>query len=252
MLEKMRKYRYRKHLKPIIITLLIMILIFSVLVLVLNIDTVGDIRYRRTIMGATASSLLGMTWRADLGYFISVESAATASYTGGIPREIMRFEDGSYILAIFPGDARGPFYRRLTPLINLFLFIEQEDGSVYLLSTVSQGIEALFYNVQGNWYDEDRIARDLVFANINHEMTMRVNEQVPIYYGVGMGYPPNYMSILGYEPDNIIAFTYRGEDYFFWYYLSATEFGEIISENIDIEDFILGEVIALFEIQIVR
>ncbi|MCL2611461.1 MAG: hypothetical protein FWE02_07300, partial [Defluviitaleaceae bacterium] len=215
-----------------------MILIFSVLVLVLNIDTVGDIRYRRTTMGGVAIASVNMMWEADLGYFISVESVAAVSYTGGIPREIMRFKEESYTLAIFPGDARGPFYRRLTPLINLFLFIEQEDGSVYLLLRKSQGIEALFYNVQGNWYDEDRIARDLVFANINYEMTMRVNEQVPIYYGVGMGYPPNYMSILGYEPDNIIAFTYRGEDYFFWYYLSATEFGEIISENIDIEDFI--------------
>ena len=61
-----------------------------------------------------------------------------------------------------------------------------------------------------------------------------------------------YLCILT-EPDNIIPFVYRGEDYFFRYYLSTPEFSDVLSANIDLSSsFMLAEVIELFDIQVYR
>ena len=117
----------------------------------------------------------------------------------------------------------------------------------------TQGIESLALDTSATWHDLDRIARDIIMAHVQAPITSRVNGDIPIFYGVGVGQPPAYISILGLEPDEIISFEFRRNQYFFWYYLSTPHFGEILAENIDIsESFTLAEIIELFDIRVVR
>jgi len=226
-------------------------LLSLLLVAILNIDLHGDIRYRKTMLGALAITSSRIMLEFEWGYFEDVESAT--SYLGEDIREVVRFEEGSYLFVIFPGDVEGPFYRPFTSVIYSYLFLKQENSMLYLLQRWTQGIESLYADPRGNWYDEDRVARDIVYAYVQSEITARVNRGIPLLYGVGTGNPPAYMSILGYEPDRMILFEHRGEIYFFWYYRSKSQFGEILSMNIDVsEPFTLGEVIVLFDIQIIQ
>ena len=161
--------------------------------------------------------------------------------------QIISFEKDSYIFAVFPtrhwqGDT----------LIDLFLFEVRANQISYPLYAWVEGVERSSIVLDGIWYDEDRIARDLISAYVVREVTLKVNNGIPIYYGVGIGFPPQQISILGYEPDNIIHFEYDEEDYFFWYYLANPEFGDLISEYIDLSSKTLGEIIELFDIQVIR
>lgn len=166
--------------------------------------------------------------------------------------QIIFFEEEDYILSIFPGKIAGPFYRPNVPSIFLFLLQIRDDERYLPINQWVQGIEALFYDIRGIWYDEDRIARDLILSYIRSNITMQVNNGIPIYYGVGVGLPPEKILILGHEPDNIIHFEYENEDYFFWYYLSDHDFSNLISNRIDLSSKTLGEIIELFDIQVIR
>ena len=57
---------------------------------------------------------------------------------------------------------------------------------------------------------------------------------------------------MGGEPNAIVSFEYRGENYYFWYYRLKYHFGDILEYNIDIQAFTLAEIIALFDIQLIR
>ena len=104
-------------------------------------------------------------------YFDNLESAIAGIFSEGpslyTRDEIVRFESEQYLLVFFPGDIEGPFFRQLTPSIFSFLFeIRKDDGMLSLLYQWPQGIEApLLSDVRGFWEDEDRIARDIVYAN---------------------------------------------------------------------------------------
>jgi len=243
----------KKIIKYVCLAVGIILLASLLLVIIVNIDLRGDIRYHRTMMGISATTLSRMLSETDFGYFEDIESAIVGYFEEGPPREVVRFEEEDYLLVIFPGDVLGPFFERYTPIIHMYLFMKQENGMLKQIHAFPQGIESLGHDTRGNWYDEDRIARDIVYAHVQSGITARVNNGVPLLYGVGVGHPPAYMSILGYEPDVIIPFTYRDADYFFWYYRTMPQFGEILSANIDISDmFTFGEVIELFDIQVQR
>ena len=71
-----------------------------------------------------------------------------------------------------------------------------------------------------------------------------------MFYGVGIGDIPRRLSILGYEPDNIIPFVYNEEDYFLWYYHDMTKLSALLEAHIDFDAFTLAEVIDLLEIEV--
>jgi len=240
--------------------LIALILFAIVMLIVLNIDTVGNVRYLPNSMGMVATSQARTTREFEnylSGYeFENVKVALTTFFEAGITaqnfQEIVRFEESPYLFLFAPGYIRGPFYRPRNPAIFSFLFIERENGRFSPLNKWTQGIEALFYDARGMWHDEDRVARDIVIAHVQEEITSRINGY-PIFYGVGVGSPPISLSILGYEPDAIIPFEFGGEHYFFWYYRFASGFGELLADNIDITSlFTLAEVIELFDIQVVQ
>jgi len=133
------------------------------------------------------------------------------------------------------------------------MFLERPNGMVTPVYYWAHGIESLLIDRRGVWHNEDRVARDIVMSYVQEEMTSRVNSGIPLYYGVGVGDPPDYISILGIEPDRIIPFEFSGEQYFLWYFTSPVPFGEILSENIDITThFALAEVIELLNIRVAR
>jgi len=79
----------------------------------------------------------------------------------------------------------------------------------------------------------------------NSKSAVLINEKIGLF---STTLAPRFMS----ETDNIIPFEFRGNQYFFWYYLSTPHFGEILAENIDIsQSFMLAEVIELFDIRVV-
>jgi len=233
------------------------------MVILIEIDTTGEIRYHQSMMGRVAASSYGlMLGRAyetaqyfDYLELEDVESILTLfgeynHYT----ETIISFESEAYILVFATVDLRGSFLRAPTHNIMAFLVLRRESGMLTSPYRWFQGIDALFYDTKGVWHDEDRVARDIVLAHVYESITSRVNGGVPIFYGVGIGTPPQHISIAGYEPDNIVTFYHRGESYFFWYYLSAPQFGEVLSENFDVAEsnIILAEIIELFDIQVVR
>jgi len=171
-------------------------------------------------------------------------------------QEIMRLEEGSYIFIFTPGYVFRPTQRPLEPHIPtvfLTLFIERENSMISPVYLWRHGIESFIDYLSGILHDEDRIARDIVLSHIQADITSRVNGGVPIFYGVGVGSPPEHIFILGLEPDEIIAFDFRDDQYFLWYYLSTPHFGDILAENIDIsESFTLAETIELFDIRVYR
>jgi len=224
------------------------------------IDTRGEVRYfQQGMLGGSALAQVRLRDtvrddpRFDLGYFEDVKSAVASYFGEDNPQEIVKFEEEKYLLVLFPSDVQGSFFDPLIPSIFFFLFEYQANDTLLLRDQWAQGIENLIQDRAGIWHDEDRVARDIVLASVQERFTAQVNGGTPLYYGVGVGSPPSYMSILGYEPDNIVAFTYRGEDYFFWYYLDKPEFGHELSRSVNISaSFTFAEIINLFNIKVVR
>lgn len=229
------------------------------LFLVLAVRLIGAnriMRYELTTMGTVALTTLELRAKVNddrdsRTFFEDTETAIEFYFRYDLSQkgfEIARFEGEDSLLIVLSGNIR-KFMSR-TPSIFLFLIERDEYGTYSFVNDWVQGIEALFDDSRGRWYAEDRVARDIVLAYIKEEITAQINRQVPLYYGVGVGVPPAYFSILGHSPDGIIPFEYRGQDYFFWYYSSCHQFGEMFRQNIDIHYFRLAEVIDFFEIQI--
>ena len=214
-----------------------------------------NIRYQTTTLGTAA---LAMFWgvadettREHLTSFVSIESAIDFYFRRDLSQkgeEIVRFEEAQYSLVVFSGNINNFLSR--TPAIGLLLFEKVDDGTYYMLASWVQGMEALFYNRTGRWQAEDRVARDIVLASIKEEATAKINGGIPLYYGVGVGQPPSCISVLGYNPDAIIAFEYRGQEYFFWYYRSDHQFGRVLQQNIDIHSFALADIIMLLDVRV--
>ena len=83
------------------------------------------------------------------------------------------------------------------PLIVLLLFEKRGNQFSYPHGWL-QGTRTANFHRRGIWYDEDKIASDLIVAAVRRDMTAKVNNGVSIYYGVGVGYPPQQILILGY------------------------------------------------------
>ena len=171
-------------------------------------------------------------------------------------REMKRFEYDGEIFVIFVMDNASPHSH-----LVFHLFLTDGDMISYPLYAWSQDIAGCSINRRRIYFDEDRIARDIMWSFYAQPVTSRVNNGNPIYYGVGLGASPAYMSILGYQPDNIVSFTHSGNEYFFWYYLNAPLFTEVYKRYVNVETaedtnrarFLRhGDVIEIFDIQIVR
>ena len=186
----------------------------------------------------------------------STESSISAFFdeitqTTKMGDEIIRFEEDGYLLSIYSGEAASysfAFLTRQAPIITLLL-LETDNvkysAPQYFLIHV---IDTMYYDY-GVWYNEDRIARDVVISHFRGEITSKVNNGNTLFYGVGIGAIPE-ISILGYAPDNIIPFVYDDEDYFFWYYYDMSMLSDILEAHIDFEAFTLAEVIELLEIEV--
>ena len=248
---------YQKFLLSIPLFFLVM---FITLFLLINIDLSGDIRYQQTYFGRISIFFYNANrnFEPDLSRreFNDVKTAVTTFFDVNIMpqnyQEIVRFEGDGYKFIFLPIYTVLTAIRPRNPVIISLLFTERENEMVSPLDLWTQGIEFLALDTSGTWHPEDRIARDIVIAHVQESVTSRANGGIPIFYGAGVGYPPTYISILGLQPDNIIPFEFRGNQYFFWYYLSTPHFGEILAENIDIsQSFMLAEVIELFDIRVV-
>jgi len=221
----------------------------------------GEVRYHKTEFAASEIWFFDF-WSnpfREIGYFTDLDTAIDGAFSeisiNERNDEIVRFKyDNEYLIVFASYITGGNLFHPIIPIMRIFLFEEHENGNVSVEHFWFQETEAILNERRRLLFDEDRIARDIVMSQIYSDVTARANGGVPIFYGVGVGIPPTYMSILGYEPDNVFLFEYRGKEYFFWYYLSAPYFGEVLSDNIDIAgtSIILAEVIELFDIQIVR
>ena len=251
----------RKHevviirLVTVLVSVIVLICVLGVILTRIDISK-SDVRYKSSMIGGLASDRYRLASESDPDFdsFESVE-AIISPYRerSNLPiEEIVRFETESCILLFLTSDLLGFLNRPITPIIIVTLINKGDDGILHPVIQLYQGVEADLTDTRGIWYDEDRVARDIVIAYVHEEVTSQVNEDIPIYYGVGVGNPPSFISISSYEPDDTISFEYRGNDYYFWYYLSAPQFGEMLSDNIDIESFKLEEVIELFDIRVVK
>lgn len=246
----------KSHLIQLIIALMIFVLL-SITFLMWYTTKNRNIRYEVSMMGSVALAEVEIQkedqTRAKLSGFSTIESAIDYYFRDDLSRkghEIIRFEDGKNLLIVSAGNIKN--FLNDTPSIYFFLFEEDIEGNYYLLNEWMQGIESLFYDTRGNWQDEDRIARDIVLAYTREKTTASINAGIPLYYGVGMGEIPQELSILGECPDQMLAFEYQEQKYFFWYYRSNHQFGKILKRNIDIHSFTLAEIIDNYNVKIVR
>jgi len=241
-----------------------LVLLFFIGGIILHILDHRPIRDRVTEIGQTAQIVSGQTvFGIDINalpddwlFFETIEEAIHAYFIPdlqsitSIPdaeNEIVRFADDAYLMLMFVSENwRGESY------VSIFQFVLDEGKISFPIYSWGQGIESCASTPRGRFSNEDRIARDIVWSYTKEHITERANGGIPIYYGVGIGKPPISISIFGYEPNRIIPFSYEGEDFFFWYYLHVTFFGEMLKENIDISRVITGEIIELFDIQIER
>ena len=218
-----------------------------------------EIRYVSTSIGRSAVSLLeaqrAINVEDILGQY-EFRDARTAiisrseTITNRNFQEIIRFEGGQYQLVFVPNYDSGTFPR--LSMLSSQLFIQRGNGMISPLSVWAQGMNAERNHPQ-TWHNEDRIARDIINAYVQTPTTSRVNSGQPIFYGTGVGPIPTYLSILGIQPDNIIPFEFQRRQYFFWYYLNAPHFGEVLSENIDIRASVrMADIIELFDIIIIE
>jgi len=237
-----------------------------------------EARYRYTTMGTSTHSFIIRT-RAfhppdyNISYFHSIEEAMDAYF--GVRRttvnptlrqsetpswrrsiEIKRFVEDQEMLVIAVINNNN-----LHPFIGFDLFLIDGDMISYPLYLWSQDTIGCPFDLRRIYFDEDRIARDIMWAFAAEHVTSRVNGGIPIYYGVGVGSPPQYMSILGFEPDEIMSFSHGGNEYFFWHYRDTSLFSELftkhftfVNEHGEVRTRTLrfGDIIDVFDIQIVR
>ena len=257
-----------------IIAIILMISMFTFLFIglmtTIYIQSITPVRYETIRMGASSKWFFETRVEGlersnkfignNLLFFDNIETAIqyynreeirSSSSVLNISEEIIRFETDRHILIALPSTIPSwPWIR----IHNLhFLLMEKYDSQFsYPIHAWIQNTERSNSVEYGIWYDEDRIARDLIESYVYSVATTKVNGEIPIYYGAGMGLPPSHISILGYEPDNIFHFEYRNTDYFFWYYLSDNGFSDLIRENIDMSSKTLGSIIELFDIKVIR
>ncbi|MFV0364346.1 MAG: hypothetical protein ACK5LL_14855 [Suipraeoptans sp.] len=249
--------RTGKIIVKIIVITIVILFIFIFLFEIVNNIRLSDkeIRNERTTFGFMATSIAESLedeelWK-DLSGFENIEEAIEFYYRNDLTRlgyEIVRFEEEPYYLVVVSGNTNGPVKR--IPSITMMFFEKRVDGKYYFLNHWEQGVEKLDYDNRMKWYSEDRIARDIVYAYVREEYTSLINGQMPLYYGMGVGSIPEYLTILGHEPDEIIQFENINKDYYFWYYRTDYEFGKVLEENIDIDDLRLSDVIDCFEIEV--
>ena len=253
----------QKKLKAWQIIVIVVASIMAVFMLIFIVDDFvysrSEVRYYRTEFARSELAFFNQRseFAASHGTFKSIDTVINDFFGERIydpeVKEIIRFDYDKNTLVFLSSYMEGSFLRPVIPILHILLFYEQANDEVIIRHIWFQEKESIIYEKRRKLFDEDRVARDIVYSYIHREVTALANGDVSMYYGVGLGNPPAYLSILGYEPDNIIAFEYIGEDYFFWYYLSAPEFGEVLSDNIDIStSFMLAEVIELFDIQVIR
>jgi hypothetical protein len=261
----MEKKKSKVEVVLIVITSLVAVIIAAAIAFTLYImyvDYNTPIRDKITDIGRIYVLLDGRT-NADennLSYFDTIDSAITSYFNrevgnlANVPdfsQEIVRFESQDYLLVVFP--TRTTIVWQRTSVLWFGLLKVNPPYVSYPIYGWAHGIYELSYSRDGIWYDEDRIARDLIISRAGKNVTSMVNDGVPIYYGVGVGLPPQQISILGSEPDRIVHFEYGGRDYFFWYYLSNPYIDKQMSEKVDLESgIVLGEIIELFDIKVVR
>ena len=257
--------------------LIYVILSIAAIVVIYDVTTWAAIRFfpvaardQRISHTYLASMFIGRT-RArqateyNLDYFYTTDEAIDAHFFREIARErppeqnrreMKRFESDGEIFVIFVMDNASPYSH-----LVFYLFLTDSDMISYPLYFWPQNIAGCSINRRRIYFDEDRIARDIIWSFYAQPVTSRVNNGSPIYYGVGLGVPPAYMSILGYQPDNIMSFTHSGNEYFFWYYLNAPLFTEVYKRYVNVETaedtnrarFLRhGDVIEIFDIRIVR
>ena len=255
------KWNFMKKKKLImkisIILITIVILLGTIIFGSRHIEENRNIRDEVTMMGSVALMTLEGSQYENFGRerlsFDTLESVIDFYFQDNLARkgdEIIRFEDGDYFLIVFSGDIKD--FLSKEPGIFLFLIEKDSNANYYLLRHWVQGIRGLSYNPRGRWQDEDRVARDIVLSYVQGENTSKINKGMPLYYGVGMGRPPQQLSILGHSPDVMFLFESGGEDYFFWYYYSKGQVGQLLQQNIDIHSFTMAEIINLLDISIVR
>jgi len=174
--------------------------------------------------------------------------------TTKIHERIISFEAEHHVMSIFSGESAAfslPFSTRQSP--NITLFVLRTDGIRF-----SDPIYFWIHDIEttlggfGIWYNEDRIARDVIISHFRGEITSLVNDGIMLLYGVAPGEIPQTLSILGYEPDVFIPFVNStGESSFLWYYYDMSKLSDILEAHIDFSSFTLAEVIDLLDIQIV-
>jgi len=275
--KKPSKTKYRIQLVLIIAVTVLIIGLVALGLISDHIYRTGGIRYQLIEIGSHAQSSVNafpearyIAWGVtedDFGYFHDEEESLYLFYSDSsrqetraiMHREIIRFYDDQAILILIPRN----FYTFSGIRPVMFFHLLLTDG--YLVSNVlyfwGQSVDANSFSMEANFYDEDRVARDIVWSFAASHVTSRANNSIPIYYGAGVGSPPAYISILGYQPDSIFPFQHNGNDYFFWYFLNppplftevfTQHFTEEVDGEVTIPALRLAYVIEAFDIQVVR
>ena len=158
--------------------------------------------------------------------------------------EIIRFESDKHLFIIYVGR----LWNNETCMENFF-FLKNEKQISYPIYKSYQEVKASMAH-KGMFYEEDRVARDIVQSYAN-DFTTRVNGGNILYYGAGIDEKLKNLTILGYAPTEVIPFEYNKQTYYFWYYLEGVPFTEILEAtgvlNADIHDSPLGGLSGSFQ-----
>ena len=151
--------------------------------------------------------------------------------------EMVRFENYECLYAIFTGQLQNN-----VPCLKVFFFRKNDNKISYPIYMWHQDIISSRIN-PGIFYEEDRVARDIVQSYAN-DFTTRVNGGNILYYGAGLDAKLKNLTILGYTPTEVIPFEYNKQTYYFWYYLEDVPFTKILETmgvlKADIHDSPLG------------
>ena len=192
----------------------------------------------------------------SLPYYISIEVSIGEFYRNEsssgddmrspslpISDEIIRFESDDYLLVIFATEPRKNVHS-----MQSFIFRKNDGKFSYPIYMWDQEIKG-HWTHPGIYYEEDRVARDIIKSYAN-EFTARVNNGSILYYGAGLDDKLQNLVILDYTPTKVIPFEYKRNTYYFWYFLGELPFTEVLEINNLVEktsgDIFYGETVGFY------
>ncbi len=185
--------------------------------------------------------------RKPMTYYSSVKEAVEASREGEceIGEENKLFEVGDGL--IFSVYIENNFMNEIQ--LVCFLMNAQDGLYSYPLYIWTQAVESTMFGWQ-DYDDECRVVRDIALSYAFHNVMEQANDGIPFFYGIGMGEQMEGLTILGKRPDGLDRITYKGKEYYYWYFIDGTEIMRKCDAYQEFPNMTIGEAIEYFQIRL--